>query len=494
VCGSNDEYAEAAGLLPSFPEKAKPKDPILCIADACPPSPCSCGEKRSRKLWSVREKLKWARHYKELGSLKKTSNEFSASIAFIQRWAAKAASGVNKGVANCRKRLHGAGPHHLDIKAALQRYICLELSKGVAISVKDTQKRSRNWMKKHHPDKNWNMINPARHNIDLARIINADQTPLFVEMPAKRTLDHRDARSVPIRTVGYEKTRLTMMLASTASLEKVRPWMWFKMKNVPKCDVPEGLVVQAQDNGWMDEDAVKTWLTREVLPHLNLNRGQNTRRGMLVLDSYRGHITQGMLQAYRTHSINPAIIPAGCTSQIQPGVSINRCFKLVEPPLAAHELPLQSARCPCSPRAARLRPGRRPCSPRTARLRPAHSLCRPHVTRLRPTRRLCSPRAAHLRPSRDAAARLAIRNHLPLAECAHFGQHKTAKALYDAVVAHYSSPATAALGRLILPYLFPEQSAFATVEDLVTHLRTSDARYCAALPAEFLDKNPPPPG
>ncbi|CAI7894344.1 unnamed protein product [Closterium sp. NIES-53] len=35
-------------------------------------------------------------------------------------------------------------------------------------------------------------------------------------------------------------------------------------------------------------------------------------------------------------------------------------------------------------------------------------------------------------------------------------------------------------------------SAFATVEDLVTHLRTSDARYRAALPAEFLDRNPPP--
>ncbi|CAI7760886.1 unnamed protein product [Closterium sp. NIES-54] len=68
--------------------------------------------------------------------------------------------------------------------------------------------------------------------------------------------------------------------------------------------------------------------------------------------------------------------------------------------------------------------------------------------------------------SRDAAARLAIRNHLPLAECAHFGQHRTTQALYDAVVAPYSSPATAALGRLLLPNLFPELSAFATVEDL----------------------------
>ncbi|CAI7802031.1 unnamed protein product [Closterium sp. NIES-53] len=94
--------------------------------------------------------------------------------------------------------------------------------------------------------------------------------------------------------------------------------------------------------------------------------------------------------------------------------------------------------------------------------------------------------------TRDAAARLAIRNHLPLAECAHFGQHRTAQALYDAVVAHYSSPATAALGRLLLPYLFPQLAAFTTVEDLVSHLRASDACYRAAVLAEFLARNPPP--
>ncbi|CAI7832706.1 unnamed protein product, partial [Closterium sp. NIES-54] len=94
--------------------------------------------------------------------------------------------------------------------------------------------------------------------------------------------------------------------------------------------------------------------------------------------------------------------------------------------------------------------------------------------------------------TRDAAARLAIRNHLLLAERAHLGQHRTAQALYDAVVACYSSPATAALGRILLPYLSLELSTFATVEDLVTHLRTSDARYRAALPAEFLDRNLPP--
>ncbi|CAI7878899.1 unnamed protein product [Closterium sp. NIES-53] len=94
--------------------------------------------------------------------------------------------------------------------------------------------------------------------------------------------------------------------------------------------------------------------------------------------------------------------------------------------------------------------------------------------------------------SRDATARLAIRNHLPATECAHFGEHRTAQALYDPVVARYSSPATAAIGRLLLPYLFPELSAFATVADLVTHLRTSDTRYRAAVPAKdpFLTLDP----
>ncbi|CAI5966750.1 unnamed protein product [Closterium sp. NIES-65] len=44
----------------------------------------------------------------------------------------------------------------------------------------------------------------------------------------------------------------------------------------------------------------------------------------------------------------------------------------------------------------------------------------------------------------------------------------------------------------MLPYLFPDLAAFPTVADLITHLRTSDIRYRAALPAEFCAKNPPP--
>ncbi|CAI7894648.1 unnamed protein product [Closterium sp. NIES-53] len=94
--------------------------------------------------------------------------------------------------------------------------------------------------------------------------------------------------------------------------------------------------------------------------------------------------------------------------------------------------------------------------------------------------------------TRDAAARLAVRRHLRTTERAHFSQYRSAQTLYDAVIARYSSPATAALSRLFLSYLFPDLAAFPTVADLITHLRTSDARYRTALPAEFCAKNPPP--
>ncbi|CAI7801526.1 unnamed protein product [Closterium sp. NIES-53] len=94
--------------------------------------------------------------------------------------------------------------------------------------------------------------------------------------------------------------------------------------------------------------------------------------------------------------------------------------------------------------------------------------------------------------TRDAAARLAVRRHLPTTERAHFSQYRSAQTLYDAIVARYSSPATAALSRLFLPYLFPDLTAFPTVTELITHLRTSDTRYRAALLAEFCAKNPPP--
>ncbi|CAI7763386.1 unnamed protein product, partial [Closterium sp. NIES-53] len=80
----------------------------------------------------------------------------------------------------------------------------------------------------------------------------------------------------------------------------------------------------------------------------------------------------------------------------------------------------------------------------------------------------------------DAVARLALHATPPLP-------------LLPSAASCCPQPPHAALSRLMLPYLFLDLAAFATVADLVAHLRTSDARYRAALPTKFCAKNPPPP-
>ncbi|CAI7843999.1 unnamed protein product [Closterium sp. NIES-53] len=49
---------------------------------------------------------------------------------------------------------------------------------------------------------------------------------------------------------------------------------------------------------------------------------------MLVLDSYRGHLTKEVKVRFAALNIVPAVIPAGCTADVQPlDVSVNKSFK-----------------------------------------------------------------------------------------------------------------------------------------------------------------------
>ncbi|CAI7903783.1 unnamed protein product [Closterium sp. NIES-53] len=70
--------------------------------------------------------------------------------------------------------------------------------------------------------------------IETTWIINIDQTPLWLEMPATATVGQTGVRSVPIRSAGYQKKRVTVMLACTADRMKLKPWFFFKQKTVPK--------------------------------------------------------------------------------------------------------------------------------------------------------------------------------------------------------------------------------------------------------------------
>ncbi|CAI7737051.1 unnamed protein product [Closterium sp. NIES-53] len=82
--------------------------------------------------------------------------------------------------------------------------------------------------------------------------------------------------------------------------------------------------------------------------------------------------------------------------------------------------------------------------------------------------------------SRDAAARLALTSLLPESEEAHFDQVRSAKECLAAIKTRYSTPTSASLGHLFMPFLFPDLASFDSIAALVTHLRSLDTSYRAA--------------
>ncbi|CAI7933082.1 unnamed protein product [Closterium sp. NIES-54] len=61
-----------------------------------------------------------------------------------------------------------------------------------------------------------------------------------------------------------------------------------------------------------------------------------------------------------------------------------------------------------------------------------------------------------------------------------------------AIKAHYTTPTTVSLGRLFLPFLFPDLTSFERTADLITHLRSLDSSYRATCTDAQLALLPPP--
>ena len=97
-------------------------------------------------------------------------------------------------------------------------------------------------------------------------------------------ITRRGERSVPLRTIGHEKGRLTVVLSAMADGKKLKPYVVFKgVRAIPEMNT-NGVVVALSKNGSMNEELTQDWVKR-VWGSLNFGRW------LLVWDAYRCHIT-----------------------------------------------------------------------------------------------------------------------------------------------------------------------------------------------------------
>lgn len=140
-----------------------------------------------------------------------------------------------------------------------------------------------------------------------------------------KLLEARGAKTVTIKTSGHEKNHYTVVLAVTADGNKLPPLVIFKRKTLPKEKIPSGIQVHVHPKGWMDEEGMKLWIRNvwEKRPGALLKKPS-----LLVLDSFRSHLTEPTKREFQMCKTEIAVIPGGLTSQLQPlDVCINKPFK-----------------------------------------------------------------------------------------------------------------------------------------------------------------------
>ena len=100
------------------------------------------------------------------------------------------------------------------------------------------------------------------HNYPLHLIASMNETPLTFDMPPNRTINSIGENTVKIRTTRNEKNRVTVVLACAGDGTKLKPMVIFKRKTLPKKNNQHGVVVSAQEKGWIDTDQMKIWIEK----------------------------------------------------------------------------------------------------------------------------------------------------------------------------------------------------------------------------------------
>lgn len=166
----------------------------------------------------------------------------------------------------------------------------------------------------------------TQNSFMLGQIGNADQTPVWFDMPSRRTVAEKGCRQVNLLTTGNEHNRFTAMLCCTADGHKLPPYLVFKRKTMPKNEqFPPKVIVRVNEKGFFNEETVLEWFR---LVWCRRPGALLKPRSMLVLDSFRGHITDRVKKSIANEGCDLVIIPGGLTSVVQPlDVVLNKPFK-----------------------------------------------------------------------------------------------------------------------------------------------------------------------
>jgi hypothetical protein len=165
-------------------------------------------------------------------------------------------------------------------------------------------------------------------------VVNMDQTPIWLSMHPKVSLNLIGASQVNGRCSGDSGSRFTCTLAISANGDKLKPFLIFKgqanghiaTREFPTNPDRDAVELCCQTSAWQDEANMLRWINRTLVPYLQ-NRAQGAP-ALLILDQFSAHWTENVRNRLQELGIDVHKIPGGCTGYVQPiDVGIGKPFK-----------------------------------------------------------------------------------------------------------------------------------------------------------------------
>ncbi|XP_075580368.1 pogo transposable element with ZNF domain isoform X2 [Pelecanus crispus] len=158
-------------------------------------------------------------------------------------------------------------------------------------------------------------------DLPLSMIAAIDEISLFLDV---EVLSSDDRKENALQTVGTGEPWCDVVLTILADGTVLPTLVFYRGRVQQPANVPESIMLEAKENGYSDDEVMELWSSRVWQKHTEC---QNSK-GMLVLDCHRTHLSEEVLSLLSASSTLPAVVPAGCSSKIQPlDVCIKRTVK-----------------------------------------------------------------------------------------------------------------------------------------------------------------------
>ncbi|NXR62881.1 POGZ protein, partial [Rhadina sibilatrix] len=156
-------------------------------------------------------------------------------------------------------------------------------------------------------------------------IAAVDEISLFLDA---EILGADERKESALQTVGNGEPWCELVLTLLAD-GSVLPALVISRGQLPAAasSLPDSILLESKENGCDDDEIMELWAVRVWRKHAE-RRGGGSSKGILVLDCHRTHLSEEVLAVLSAAGTLPAVIPAGCSSRIQPlDVCVKRSLK-----------------------------------------------------------------------------------------------------------------------------------------------------------------------